>query len=68
MKRRYHLGYKLIERSEDAAREFCADCNRTATPYQRKRYPAHYTPHTIRDNYGPGKDWTGFICWYYYAV
>lgn len=65
---KYYLTYKLIENDENAARLFCNDVNATATPYQRRKYPAHYTPYNIRDNYGPGMDWNGFICWYHYSV
>ena len=68
MSRRYYWTAKLIEGDEEAARAFCERENRDNTPYARRRYPATYHPHTIPDNYGPGLDWSGFLCWYVYAV
>lgn len=67
MARRYHLSFKLFK-DEEAARVFCDRINRDYTPYARKHHRADYTPHTIRDNYGPGMDWVGFVAWYSYPV
>ena len=64
---KYHLTYNLIEGTEEYAKEFCERINANLKPYPRRRYPAHYTPYQIKDNYGPGKDWNGWICWYYYS-
>ena len=63
--KRYQLRYQLIEGSETAAKAFCRRENLSATRYIRKNKPAHYAPYEIRDNYGTGKHWNGFICWYY---
>lgn len=65
---RYHPTFHLIEGDEAAARAFCEQMNASATPYQRRRYPATYTRHVIKDNDGAGRDWIGFICWYSYRV
>ena len=65
---RYREMFHLVEGNEAAARAFCEQMNASATPYQRRRYPATYTRHVIKDNYGAGRDWIGFICWYSYRV
>lgn len=63
--RKYNLAYHLVEGDEAGAARFCAEVNAAASPYVRRRYPASYTPYHIKDNYGPGKDWSGWICWYH---
>lgn len=68
MARRYHPAFELFKGDEEAARAFCERINKGYTPYARKYHRAHYTPYTIRDNYGPGLDWEGFIAWYCYPV
>lgn len=65
---RYHLAFHLVEGDETAARVFCERENAAASPYQRRRYRATYNRHVIKDNYGAGRDWNGFICWYWYRV
>jgi len=65
---KYHLTYHLIEGSKQEAQQFCENINRNATPYARRKYPAHYTPYKIENNDGNGNDWNGWICWYHYAV
>lgn len=58
MKTKYQLRYEVVF-SEGKAREFCEQQNKKATYYMRKHHPAHYTP------WDDGKDYKGFICWYY---
>lgn len=63
--KRYRLRFHLVEGDEREARAFCERINANLNAYARRRYPAHYTPHLIRDNYGKGRDWNGFICWFH---
>ena len=69
MRVRYRLTFELIEDNfegaEQYAKDFCKKMDSYLSPYARKKYPAHYLPHEFKDNYGPGKDWNGFIVWYY---
>lgn len=62
---KYYLSYHLVEGEEANAIKFCDEINSGLTKYMRANHPAHYTPYYIKDNYGPGKDWDGWICWYY---
>lgn len=59
-RQKYHLTFKLIE-SEKDVKEFCDRHNAEASPYERKRYPAHYTPYQTSDN-----SFDGYIAWYHY--
>lgn len=68
MARKYHLTYHLIEGEEQKAINYCNEHNAHLQPYAKRKYPAHYTEYSIKDNYGPGKDWTGWIVWYHYAT
>ena len=63
MKKKYHLGLYLTTNEWDAWR-FCLSRNVEASPYARKRYPAHYKQKIISDD----NPWIGFICWYYYRA
>ena len=45
MKKRYQLNFQFFD-SWSEAQAFCDYKNKTATPYCRRRYPAHYTPWT----------------------
>lgn len=57
--RRLTLAYHIVSTENEAA-SFCDAENAKATPYQRKRYPAHYTFTTWKDGT------SGFVCWYHY--
>lgn len=45
--------------TEEQAQVFCDKENKSASPYVRKKYPAHYTPWSSQD----GKEHK-FIAWY----
>ena len=62
MRQRYHLCCKFIRGDEIKAKEYCDEINKNATPYQRKKYPAHYT------KYMPDDDCRVWCCWYYYKT
>lgn len=49
---------KFVE-TEEEAKAFCSSCNKSATPYVRRRYPSHYTPWESMDH----KEKL-FCCWY----
>lgn len=56
---RFQLSFRILKTEQEAA-AFCAAENARATPYQRKKYPAHYTFTTWKDGS------SGFVCWYHY--
>lgn len=60
---KYQLTYQLFKEEKDAI-DFCNDVNKCYTPYMRKHHPAHYLPHTIKDNDHKGNPWIGFIVWF----
>ena len=64
--KKYHLTYHLVEGEETQAQRYCDEIRASQDAYARRKYPAHYTPYKIKDNYGKGKDWNGYICWYHY--
>ena len=55
--KKYRLTYQYTD-TEQQAQQLVKELNATATPYQRRRYPAHYTPVTY-------DDWSGFVVWYH---
>ena len=57
---RYQLRFTFAA-SEEEARTICARYNRLASPYCRKRYPAHFTPWTSTSPTDPAR----FIVWYH---
>jgi hypothetical protein len=55
--KKYRLTFQYTD-TEQQAQQLVKELNATATPYQRRRYPAHYTPVAY-------DDWAGFIVWYH---
>ena len=55
---RYQLAFRFADCETEAA-AMCAEWNRRATPYMRKKHPAHYTPWNCPEE--PGK----FIVWFH---
>ena len=58
--KKYHLTFKFCD-TEGVAQALCGEINANATPYMRRKHPAHYTPWDSRD----GKEHC-FVVWYYY--
>ena len=40
---KYYLNFEFTE-TEDEAKSIVAERNRSASPYARRKHPAHYTP------------------------
>lgn len=59
--RRLQLSFTFCE-TEPEARELCKQYDAQATPYCRKRYPAHFTPWQSTSP----TDTAHFIVWYHY--
>lgn len=63
--KKYYPTFHLIEGDEKLAKTYVDGITSRQDAYARRKYPAHYTPYHIENNYGPGKHWDGWICWYY---
>ena len=46
--RKYHMDFIFVKTEEEAI-VACANFNHWATPYCRRKHPAHYTPWTSQD-------------------
>lgn len=55
---KYRKTFEFFD-TEEQAQAFCDTENKSASPYVRKKYPAHYTPWSSQD----GKEHK-FIAWY----
>lgn len=51
MYRKYQLWFEFAE-SEEEAKRLCALRDSQATPYMRRKHPAHYTPWNNREQPG----------------
>ena len=58
MRRKYHLSYSFHDTLAEAEAE-ALERNRSASAYQRRKYPAHAVPSS------DGRE-TKYICYYYY--
>lgn len=77
MSRRYRPAFEIFK-TEEEARAFCDGFNATASPYVRRKHPAHYTPWSApeyRTEIVDGRPVTtytgkiletGFVAWYVY--
>ena len=61
-RQKYYMTFKFVD-TEKEAREFCVNTNMLATYYERKHYPAHYTPWDSMD----GNEHK-FVCFYWYRI
>lgn len=49
MRKQYRYTFQFV-RSEQEARQICAQINKGLTYYMRKHHPAHYTPYNCKDS------------------
>jgi hypothetical protein len=64
---KYNLTFKLVE-TEAEAKAFCEGVNSNLNRYAKRKYPATYHAHTIKDNDHKGNDWNGYLIWYRYTT
>ena len=58
MKRKYQIDFTFTE-TEEQAKRIIANYNKTATPYQKRKYKGHFTPWEAQD----GKSNAHFVVW-----
>jgi hypothetical protein len=58
--KKYHLGFTFAA-TEGEARRMVEQFNSEATPYMRKRHPAHFTPWQSSSQTDPAH----FVVWHY---
>lgn len=49
MRKQYRYTFQFAK-SEQEARQMCAQINKELTYYMRKNHPAHYTPYNCKDS------------------